>query len=104
MTFLGRRYSEYVSGISMVLTTTYAANGRIVSDQFDLVIESSSRASGTVTVVGVDPAGNYCESEGDVVLAGWPPMAWPPITPIDSGGLLGGGIVGGGGCFIGSQR
>jgi hypothetical protein len=65
-------------------------------------MESSSRASGTVTVVEVDPAGNYCESEGDVVLAGWPPVTWPPITPVDSGGLLGGGIGGGGGCFIGS--
>jgi hypothetical protein len=104
MTFLGKPYSEYVSGISMALTTTYTTNGRIVSEQFDLVIESSSKASGTLTVVEVDPAGSYCESEGDAVLAGWPPVAQPPVTPIDSGGLLGGGIGGGGGCFIDSLR
>jgi len=104
MTFLGRPYSEYVSGISLVLTTTYAANGRIVSEQFDLAIESSSRAVGTVTVVEVDPAGNSCASEGDAVLAGWPLVTPPPITPVDSGGLLGGGIGGGGGCFIDSLR
>lgn len=102
MAFLGKPYSEYTSGISMVLTTTYAANDRIVSERFDLAVESSSRASGTVTVVEVDPAGNYCESEGDAVLAGWPPVAQPPVTPVDSGGLLGGNIGGGGGCFIGS--
>jgi hypothetical protein len=104
MTFLGRPYSEYVSGISLVLTTTYAANRRIVSEQLDLAVESRSRAVGTVTVVEVDPAGSYCASEGDAVLAGWPPVAQPPITPVDSGGLLGGGIGGGGGCFITSLR
>lgn len=104
MTFLGKTYSGYKSGVSFVLTTTYAANGRIVSEQFDLAIESSSRAVGTVTVVEVDPAGNYCASEGDAVLAGWPPVVTPPITPVDSGGLLGGNIGGGGGCFITSLR
>ena len=107
MTFLGKTYSGYKSGVSFVLTTTYAANGRIVSEQFDLAIESSSRAVGTVTVVEVDPAGNYCESEGDVVLAGTPAVVTPgqPITPVQGGGMLSGGfdnIGGGGGCFIGS--
>ncbi len=105
MTYLGKTYSGYMSGISYVLSTTYAANGRVVSEQFDLAMESSSRAVGTVTVVEVDPAGNYCESEGDVVLAGAPPVVTPgqPVTPVDSGGLIGGNI-GGGGCFIGSLR
>jgi hypothetical protein len=104
MTFSGKTYSEYTSGVSLVLATTYAANGRIVSEQFDLAIESSSRAVGTVTVVEVDSAGNYCESEGDVVLAGMPAVVTPPITPVNSGGLIGGGIGGGGGCFITSLR
>ncbi len=106
ITYSGKIYSGYMSGISYALSTSYAANGRVVSEQFDLAMESSSRAVGTVTVVEVDSAGNYCESEGDVVLAGAPPVVtpWQPVTPVDSGGLIGSGIGGGGGCFIESLQ
>jgi DNA-binding beta-propeller fold protein YncE len=106
LTLSGRSYSGYASGASLVLATTYAANGRIVSEQFDLALQSSSRAVGTVAMVEVDPAGNYCESEGRASLVGTPPVVTPgqPITPVNSGGLIGGGIGGGGGCFITSLR
>jgi hypothetical protein len=64
------------------------------------LVDSNSRAVGTVTVVEVDPAGNYCASKGDAVLAGWPFVTPPPITPVAE--LKAVGI--GGGCFITSLR
>jgi hypothetical protein len=97
--FSGKVYSGYASDTSLILTATYAAGGRTVSEQLDLVFQSTSRAAGTVHVVEVDDAGNSCETAGDAVLTGTTPAGAPPVTPVENGGFELKGL-GGGGCFI----
>jgi DNA-binding beta-propeller fold protein YncE len=104
MTFMGGQYSGYVSGISMVLTMTYAGEQRTLFEQIDLALQSSSRAVGTIYVVEVDSNGNYCAYEGDAVLNGTASVVQPvtPYNPYTGEGVLGDNIGGGGGCFIAS--